>query len=198
MDVRCCEPAARRDRLALRLYRRGRLLDLGRGADAADLADRLLAEPEVLPIGLGARTRCGWRPGSASMATTSTPAPARSRRRWMGDPAGPAPRRGARRRLSARLILGRSRPGRAPAGGAAPRRPAPMREGTELFADAAAPSVGRITLAASGRASRLRGDGLRPIASAAPGRRCMPELLGEMLPVTVAKLPFIKPGYKRA
>lgn len=40
-------------------------------AHAAEaLARRLLAEPEVQPIGLGAATRSAWKPACASMATT--------------------------------------------------------------------------------------------------------------------------------
>jgi aminomethyltransferase len=40
--------------------------------------------------------------------------------------------------------------------------------------------------------------GYVPTALAAPGTRLQGRLRGKMLPVTVAKLPLIKPGYKRA
>ena len=36
------------------------------------------------------------------------------------------------------------------------------------------------------------------IAQAAPGTRLLGRLRGKMLPVTVAKMPLVKPGYKRA
>lgn len=39
--------------------------------EAETLADLLVAQPEVVPAGLGARNRCGWRPGCACTATTS-------------------------------------------------------------------------------------------------------------------------------
>ena len=40
--------------------------------------------------------------------------------------------------------------------------------------------------------------GYVPIELAAPGTRLFGRLRGRMLPVTVAKLPLIEPGYKRA
>jgi aminomethyltransferase len=40
--------------------------------------------------------------------------------------------------------------------------------------------------------------GYVPIALAAPGTRLFGQLRGKKLPVTVAKMPFITPGYKRA
>jgi len=45
------------------------------------IAERLLSEPSMKLIALGRATRCGSRPGFVSMATTSTPARRRSRRR---------------------------------------------------------------------------------------------------------------------
>jgi aminomethyltransferase len=39
--------------------------------------------------------------------------------------------------------------------------------------------------------------GYVPAAQAAPGTRLLASLRGKMLPVTVAKMPFVKPGYKR-
>ena len=65
----------------LRLHRRGRLRDFGRGrARRGALAQLLLAQDERAADRPRARaTRCAWRPASASTATTSTRRPARSR-----------------------------------------------------------------------------------------------------------------------
>ena len=40
--------------------------------------------------------------------------------------------------------------------------------------------------------------GYLPVALATPGTRLFGRLRGRMLPVTVAKLPLIEPGYRRA
>jgi aminomethyltransferase len=62
--------AGRRGRVdqPLGLYRRGRVRD--RRADAAAIADLICAQPQVKPIGLGARDRCGWKPACRSTGTT--------------------------------------------------------------------------------------------------------------------------------
>ena len=59
------------------------------------LARLLLAQDGVQPIGLGARDSCGWRQAFASMATTSTRPPARSK------PASPGPSRSGGERKAA-------------------------------------------------------------------------------------------------
>jgi glycine cleavage system H protein len=84
--------------------------------------------------------------------------------------------------------------------GLLPEGRAPMREGTELFAgeddDAA---IGSITSGGFGPSLNAPvAMGYVPIEHAAPGTRLFGRLRGKMLPVTVAKLPLIKPGYKRA
>ena len=48
--------------------------------EADHVARALLAEPEVKPVGLGARARCASKPASASTATTSTRPRRRSKR----------------------------------------------------------------------------------------------------------------------
>ena len=74
--------------------------------------------------------RCGWRPGSASMATTSTRPPRRSRRIWPGR----SPSAGARKagfpapRVIARAACGG--PPRAARRHLSPEGRAPAREGT--------------------------------------------------------------------
>jgi aminomethyltransferase len=83
--------------------------------------------------------------------------------------------------------------------GLLPEGKAPMREGTEIFADEAGPAVGAITSGGFGPSVNAPvAMGYVPIGQAAPGTQLQARLRGKMLPVTVAKLPFIRPGYKRA
>ena len=120
----------------------------------------------------------------------------------MGDPAGP-PRAAAPARAAfpaTRSILGqiaagatRRRVGLRPRGG---RRCA---RATALFADEDGAAVGAITSGGFGPSLDAPvAMGYVPIALAAPGTRLFGRLRGKMLPVTVAKMPFITPGYKRA
>ena len=64
--------------------------------DTADLAVRLLASPDVQPVGLGARDSLRLEGGSASTATTSTRHHPGRGGAGVGDPAGPPGRRRAR------------------------------------------------------------------------------------------------------
>ncbi len=168
-----------------------------------DLAERLMGFPEVLPIGLGARDSLrleaglclyghdideGTTPVEAALEWAIQPA-----RRPGGARAGGFP--------GADVILRQIAEGATRRRvGLIPEGRAPMREGTELFAaeDDAEP-VGRIT--SGGFGPSVDGPvamGYVPIALAAPGTRLFGQLRGRMLPVTVAKMPFITPGYKRA
>ena len=83
--------------------------------------------------------------------------------------------------------------------GLLPEGRAPMREGVELYAEGGDRPVGVITSGGFGPSVNAPlAMGYVPIELAAPGTRLHAMLRGKMLPVTVAKLPFIKPGYKRA
>jgi aminomethyltransferase len=74
-----------------------------------------------------------------------------------------------------------------------------MREGTELFAAEDGPAIGVITSGGFGPSLNAPvAMGYVAIDHAAPGTRLFASLRGKMLPVTVAKMPFIRPGYKRA
>ena len=201
MDVR-----ARRARrrggggVALGLYRRGRLRDLaprrGRGRRGRAAARR---SPEVLPVGLGARDSLRLEAGLCLYGhDIDRDDDAGRGGARMGDPAGAA-RRAARaraafpgtRRSSARSprAATRRRVGLRPEGRA------PMREGTELFAEEDGAAVGTITSGGFGPSLDAPvAMGYVPIAQAAPGTRLLGRLRGKMLPVTVAKMPFIAPG----
>ncbi len=172
-------------------------------ADAAqDLAQWLLDYPEVEPIGLGARDSLRLEAGLClyghDIDTTTTPVEAalewaiQPARRSGGARAGGFPgaeailrqiAEGAERRRVGLLPEGR----------------APMREGTELFATEDGPAIGRITSGGFGPSLNAPvAMGYVAIDHAAPGMRLLASLRGKMLPVTVAKMPFIRPGYKRA
>jgi aminomethyltransferase len=73
-----------------------------------------------------------------------------------------------------------------------------MREGTEIFADEAGEAIGTVTSGGFGPSLDAPvAMGYVPIAEAAPEFRLFGRLRGRMLPATVARMPFIKPGYKR-
>ena len=172
-----------------------------RAGDAAGFADALLAEPEVLPVGLGARDSLRLEAGLClyghDIDRTTTPVEAalewaiQPARRAGGTRAGGFPgdtvildqiARGATRRRV----------------GLRPEGRAPMREGTALFADEAGGAVGSVTSGGFGPSLDAPvAMGYVPIASAAPDTRLLGRLRGKMLPVTVARMPFVEPGYKR-
>jgi aminomethyltransferase len=167
----------------------------------ADLAERLLAAAEVEAAGLGARDSlrleaglCLW---GQDIDATTTPVEAalewaiQPARRLGGARAGGFP--------GAEVVLGQIAEGAARRRvGLLPEGRAPMREGTELFAEEGGPAVGVITSGGFGpTVGAPVAMGYVPAAQAAPGTRLLASLRGKMLPVTVAKMPFVKPGYKR-
>jgi aminomethyltransferase len=168
--------------------------------DTADLAARLLGEAEVLPVGLGARDSLRLEAGLClhghDIDETTTPVEAalewaiQPARRSGGARAGGFP--------GADIILGQIAAG---AGrrriGVRPEGRAPMREGTPLLADGE--RVGAVTSGGFGPSLGAPvAMGYVAIAHAAPSTPLAGELRGKTLPVTVARLPFIEPGYKRA
>ena len=168
---------------------------------APDLAGRLLAIDGVLPVGLGARDSLRLEAGLClwghDIDTTTTPVEAALE--WAMQP--------ARRRGGARAggFPGDAVVLRQIAEGATRRRVglrpegrAPMREGTELLAAGDGEAVGAITSGGFGPSLDAPvAMGYVPIALAAPGTRLSGRLRGRPLPATVAKMPFITPGYKR-
>jgi aminomethyltransferase len=165
-------------------------------------AESLLAQPGVAPIGLGARDSLRLEAGlclyGSDLDETTSPVEAaldwaiqKSRRRG-GARAGDFP--GADRILSeledrpARLRVGLLPEGRAP-----------MRAGTELFADetGGAP-VGHVTSGAFGPSiDRPMSMGYVATAHAATGTRLFGEVRGKRLPAIITPMPFHPTTYKR-
>ncbi len=175
-----------------------------RRADAARLRRSGCSRaPDVLPIGLGARNSLRLEAGLClyghDIDATTTPVEAalewaiQPARRRGGARAGGFPgadghprpdRRRARRGAgsgSARRAARRC--ARAPS--SSPRRRA--RRSAAITSGGFGPSLDAPVAM-----------GYVPIGQAAPGTRLLGRLRGKMLPVTVAKMPFIEPGYKRA
>ena len=170
--------------------------------DAVDFAERLLAVEGVLPIGLGARDLLRLEAGLCLYGhdIDESTTPVEAALEWAIQPARRAGGARAGGFPGAEVILGQIAAGAARRRvGLLPEGRAPMREGTELFADEGERGRRRHHL------GRLRPSldapvamGYVPIALAAPGTRLLARLRGKLLPVTVAKLPLVKPGYKRA
>lgn len=169
---------------------------------AAEIAETLLADTRVEPIGLGARDSLRLEAGLClyghDIDTTTSPVEAslswalQKARRAGGDREGGFP--GADRIL-ADLKNGATRR----RVGLSPQGRAPMREGTPLFADEDAESpCGAVTSGGFGPTVQAPVSmGYVPATLAAPGSKLYGEVRGKRLPVTVAKLPFITPTYKR-
>jgi aminomethyltransferase len=169
--------------------------------DTVTLAERLLAVEGVMPIGLGARDSLRLEAGlclyGSDIDRTTTPVEAALD--WAIQPA----RRtgGARAGFpGAEVILGQIASGAARRRvGLLPEGRAPMRGGTELFAEEEGPQIGGVTSGGFGPSlDRPVAMGYVAIERAAPETRLLGRLRGKMLPVTVARMPLVAPGYKRA
>ncbi|WP_417525459.1 glycine cleavage system aminomethyltransferase GcvT [Marinovum sp.] len=171
-------------------------------AAAVDLARALLAHEDVEPIGLGARDSLRLEAGLClyghDIDSDTTPVSAgltwamQKVRRPGGDREGGFP--GAAEIFSDLAEgCGQKRVGLKPEGRA------PMREGVEIFAeDSGGEAVGRVTSGSFG--PTVGGPvamGYVSTALAAEGRLLYGEVRGKRLPVRVAKLPFVAPGFKR-
>ncbi|GBQ23338.1 glycine cleavage system protein T [Acetobacter estunensis NRIC 0472] len=170
---------------------------------AADhIARLLLAEPEVKPVGLGARDSLRLEAGlclyGADLDTTTTPVEGalewaiQKARRHGGAREGGFPgaevvlrqlEEGAGRRRVGLLAEGR----------------APIRHGAALFAAAEdGEPVGLVTSGAFGPSLKAPvAMGYVPTALAAPGTQLFAELRGRRVPVKVAAMPFVPAGFKR-
>lgn len=171
-------------------------------SDAERLAKTLLENPDVMPIGLGARDSLRLEAGLClyghDIDTTTTPVEAalewsvQKSRRSGGARAGGFP--GAEKIL-AHFDHGasRRRVGLRPAGRA------PVREGALLFADSAGgESIGKVTSGGFGPSLNAPvAMGYVPAALGALDTKLFAEVRGQRLPVTVAAMPFVKNTYKR-
>jgi len=169
---------------------------------ARALAEALLAHDAVAPIGLGARDSLRLEAGLClyghDIDTTTSPVEARLTwaiqkvRRNGGDREGGFP--GARRILTEMQDgANRARVGLRPEGRA------PMREGTELFAETegGAP-IGRVTSGAFGPTIEApMSMGYVPTNLSEPGTRLFGEVRGKRQPVVVTELPFTPANFKR-
>ncbi|MDN3520938.1 glycine cleavage system aminomethyltransferase GcvT [Halomonas ramblicola] len=165
------------------------------------LARRLLEEPEVAAIGLGARDSLRLEAGLClyghDIDTTTTPVEAsliwaigKSRRRG-GERAGGFP--------GADLVLHQveKKDHRRKRVGLLGEGRAPVREGAELF-DADGNPIGRVTSGGFGpTVGQPVAMGYVAIEQAEIGTRVFAEVRGKRLPMTVGKLPFVTPGYHR-
>lgn len=172
-------------------------------AEQADaLARALLAQPEVKPIGLGARNSLRLEAGLClygnDIDATTTPVEAaldwaiQKIRRRGGVREGGFP--------GAEIILDQLENGTARRRvGLRPDGRAPMREGTPLFASAAGGDpVGQVT--SGGFGPSVGGPvamGYVGADHAAPGTALFGEVRGKRLPVTVSELPFVAANFKR-
>jgi aminomethyltransferase len=169
-------------------------------AQAEDFARKLLAQPGVAPIGLGARDSLRLEAGLClyghDIDTTTSPVEAnltwaiQKARKAGGAREGGFP--GAARILK-ELATGpeRLRVGLRPEGRA------PMREGVDLFAEDGTP-VGKVTSGGFGPSVNAPiAMGYVTRAHASIGTILLGELRGKRLPVTVTDLPFHPTSYKR-
>ena len=198
METRHLRPRRRRMHdQPLRLYRRGRLRDLGPGRGGGGARP-----PRCWPSRRSRRsasapaTRCGSKPGSASTATTSTPRRLRSRPAWPGPSASAAAPRAASPAPTDPEAAGR-RPG-----AQARRHPARgPRPGARRHADPRCRRPRdrpRSPRGGFGPSSTARSPWAmsRP-ASPRPARPSPSLSAARRMPATVVALPFVAPNFHR-
>jgi aminomethyltransferase len=172
-------------------------------ADQAEhFADTLLADPDVLPIGLGARDSLRLEAGLClyghDIDTTTTPVEAaltwsiQKSRRQGGARAGGFP--GAAKILRE---LEQGTPRRRV--GLKPEGRAPVREGAGLFDEASSTDpIGKITSGGFGPSLNAPvAMGYLPTSKAEPGTLVFTEVRGQRLALRVAATPFVPNTYKR-
>jgi aminomethyltransferase len=168
---------------------------------AEALAEALLAQEAVAPIGLGARDSLRLEAGLClygnDIDTETTPV--EGALTWA---MGKARRAGGAREggfPGAATILSQIANGAARRRvGLTPEGRAPMRAGTALHAEPDGPQIGTITSGGFGpTVGAPVSMGYVPTELAASGTQLYAALRGKFLPVKVASLPFTKPGFKR-
>ena len=173
-------------------------------ADVAHVAAALLAQPGVLPIGLGARDSLRLEAGLCLYGTDldagTSPVEAalewsiQKSRRSGGGRAGGFP--------GAAVVLGELEAGAARRRvGLLPEGRAPLRGGTRLFAspDFTVAPVGIVSSGAFGPSLNApMAMAMVEATFAAEGTLLVADLRSRPVPVRVAPLPFVAPGYKRS
>ncbi len=169
---------------------------------ASEIAEGLLANAGVAPIGLGARDSLRLEAGlclyGSDIDERTTPVEA-----GLSWAIQKARRRGGPREGSfpgAEVILGQLEHGTPRCRvGLRPEGRAPVRAGASLYAEADANApVGSVTSGGFGPSLDAPiAMGYLPAALAGPGTRVFAEVRGKRLPVAVTTLPFIVPKYKR-
>lgn len=171
-------------------------------SDVEALARALLADPDVAPIGLGARDSLRLEAGlclyGSDIDQTTTPVEADlvwaigKQRRPGGARAGGYP--------GASIVASQIRDGAARKRvGLRPEGRAPVRGGAPLYAsEAAAEPIGAVTSGGFGpTVGAPVAMGYLPAESAVPGTRVFAEVRGQRLPATVSGTPFVDHRYKR-
>ena len=166
------------------------------------LVTALLSNPDVMPIGLGARDSLRLEAGLClyghDIDTTTTPVEGalewsvQKSRRNGGARAGGFP--GAEKILT-QFATGATRR----RVGLRPEGRAPVREGAALFADAiSAEPIGKVTSGGFGPSLNAPvAMGYLPSSLSAVGTSVFAEVRGQRLPLTVAAMPFVPNTYKR-
>ncbi|MER2268322.1 glycine cleavage system aminomethyltransferase GcvT [Methylobacterium oxalidis] len=169
---------------------------------AEAVAEALLSDPGVMPVGLGARDSLRLEAGlclhGADIDRDTDPVEAGLA--W----AIPAARRAGGARPggfpgAARILGALARGPERRRVGLLPQGRAPVRAGAVLYAgEGAGEPVGRVTSGGFGPSLQAPvAMGYLPAALAEPGRTVFAEVRGQRLPVAVARLPFVPPGFKR-
>ena len=169
---------------------------------AEEIADRLLGDPSVLLVGLGARDSLRLEAGlclhGADIDAETTPAEAdltwtiQPVRRWGGSRQGGFP--GAARILD-QMAQGSSRRRAC----LRPEGRTPIRAGAPLFAhELDGQSVGHVTSGGFGPSLQAPvAMGYVPARLAEPGSRIFAEVRGQRLPLVVVQGPFVPARFKR-
>lgn len=170
---------------------------------AEEIAEALLSDEAVRPIGLGARDSLRLEAGlclyGSDMDVSTTPIEAS-----LGWAISPARRSGGARqggfpgadRILAEMADGPARRRL----GLLPEGRAPVRAGAELFdEEEGGEAVGRVTSGGFGPSLNAPvAMGYLPALAAMPGKRLFAEVRGRRLPVAIAPMPFVPTGFKRS
>ncbi len=170
---------------------------------AREITEELLGNPDVMPIGLGARDSLRLEAGlclyGSDIDESTTPVEA-----GLSWAIQKVRRRGGSREAGfpgAEIVLGQIEHG-APRHrvGLRPEGKAPVRAGALLYGEEeASASVGSVTSGGFGPSlDAPLAMGYLPAGLSAPGTRVFAEVRGKRLPLAVAALPFVAPNYKRS